>query len=340
MSLTSLPNELILHLFKSFDDVNEAAILSHTSRHFHTIWRYNLTSIYDAILAKVIGSYSQFCQLAEARANSDLVVNQLSVDDRAKAATVRAQVMLNDEDLADCALAQFEGHIDSQWSTMEIFDRLDQCACAPTSRNRRRFAELRYILKQFTRDRFWGGFLRAMSILYLAGKGGTRMYKFLISMNLLNFFAMVEVMEWYVYDYGEGPEACEDIQVAGYDSRPWRPEFNFPDGYLAGRTDGLRFLEVVRTGLVKVSGVEPPFNDRFQSSLETGLMSYQLILHEDCKKYNTDAAEFLALVDLLPLLPENCSVGPDYELSLPHISKQLSSTVTGGKELGSCNGRL
>ncbi len=310
MSLSSLPNEIILHLFKSFHQINGAAALSHTSRHFHTIWRYNLTSICDAIFPKVIGSYSQFCQLAEARANSDLVVNQSSVDDRAKAAIVRAQVMLNDEDLAGYALDLFELHVDCEWRTMEISDRLYQCACTPITRD---FALGPYVLKQFHRNRFWRGFLRAMSILYLAGKGGTRMYKFLTSMNLLDFFAMVEVMEWYVYDYDEYPDACKDIQVAGYDSRPWRPDLD--SWYLGGLTDGLRFLELVRAGLVRVSGVKPPFNDRFQSSLETG---YQLILHKDCKNYNTDAAESLALADLLPLLQKNCSIGPDYELSLPH----------------------
>ena len=324
MSLSSLPTELILHLFKSFDEVNAAAVLSQTSRHFHTIWRYNLTSICDAVLPKIIDYHSHYCRLAEARAKSDAksdgVVNQSSVDDRAEAAIararVRARVMFNDVDLVDYALEQFKGDTGLVWGwSWTTTGRLDQCACIPPRTNRRRRD---FVLEQFSYDRFSEGFLRAMSILYLAGKGGTRMYKFLTSMNLLDFFAMVEVMEWYVCDYDEYPDTCEDIQVPGYDSRPWRDEIAPPRGYLAGRSDVLNFLEVLRAGLVEVSGVKPPSNDRFQTTLGSGLVSFQLILHKDCKRYNTAAAESFALADLLPLLPDNCSVSPDYELSIPH----------------------
>ena len=334
MSLPNLPNELILHLYKSFDKVNEAAALSHTSRHFHTIWRYNLTSICDAVLPKVIRCYSQHCQLAEARANSDLVVNQSSDDDGAKAAVVRAQAMLNDDTLAGYALGIFENQTYFYLRIMGIAEQLYQCDCTPYTRNRRE-----YILAQFTCNRFSKGLLRAMSILYLAGKSGTKIYKFLASMNLVDFYAMVDVMEWYVYNYEELADTCKEILVPADDSRSWRPATEFPKGFWEGRMDGFRFLEVVRTELVKVSGIKPPSNDGFQSGLGTRVTSYQLILHKDCEIYNTDAAESLALADLLPLLPESCSVGPDYELSLPHKSEQLSNTVAGGKERGSCDGK-
>ena len=78
MSLSDLPTEIIVHLFRSVDNIRPAAVLSQISGHLHSVWRYNLSSIYDSVLPREIECYDQARQLLEARAQSDVVVGESS----------------------------------------------------------------------------------------------------------------------------------------------------------------------------------------------------------------------------------------------------------------------
>ena len=75
------------------------------------------------------------------------------------------------------------------------------------------------VLGGVSRTRFLQGYYRAMTMIYLTRQNQTRKYRFLASMHLLDFFRMLEVMEWIVFDY-VGDIFDEGKVLPGYDSLP------------------------------------------------------------------------------------------------------------------------
>lgn len=302
MSLSDLSNELIVRVFECVDNISSAAALSHTSHHLHTIWRYHLASICDVVLPRTIECYNQARQLLDARAKSSLVDRQSSVEDKAKAAIIRAKVLLSNADYACLALSYFEAGIFAQRKR-----NLWLCACTGILRDQRG----NRTLEPFSRIRFLQGYYRAMSTVYLSGESKSKLrYKTLASMHLLDYFRTREIMEWISYEYCEAFIPDEDTIVARYD---FGPSNSGKAGDFEHFSKNHHFLDILGVDLVKVSGVERPM-DEFGVRGPT----YELILHDDCLKGKTDRAKGVELADLLPLLPENSSINPQYELLASH----------------------
>lgn len=308
MSLLALPNELIVHIFKSVDNISSAASLSRTSRHLHEVWLYYLPPIRDTVLSRTIECYDQASQLVESMAKSDTAVDQSSVEEKAKAAVIRARLLFTNSDMADEALKYFEADLPTEWD-----EGFEQCTCTCNGTGIGDNGEP--IVVGVSRTRFLRGYYQAMSIIYLAGKGSTRIYRFLASMDLLDFFRMVEAMEWIFFELGEEDMPDKDRALPGYDSRPRNPgedadgEDDGPD-YFEDIIKGYEFLRLLENHLAILSGIKRPIT-RWR---EPGL-AYQLILHDHCGEKGSKKAQGIALAHLLPQLPSNIPFDPRYELS-------------------------
>lgn len=305
MLLSKLPIELIVQIFESVDKISSAAALSHTSRDLHSIWRSHLASICDAVLPRTIECYDEAYLLLEARENSTLVASQLSDEGKAKAAIVRAKVLFTNVDLAGTTLKDFEElfvillDIDDEQNVHFGTTPGRECQLSCTKHGDR-------TLGPFSRIRFLQGFYRAMSMVFLAGKNATKRYQILASLHLLDLFRMFEVMEVIFYKK-HIPDG--DALWPGYDFRPRiQSEDSYPgEGEII---DSLDFLGLLATDLAQVSGIEQPFK-------YDGGAFCPLFLHEMCLTDNIKRAKGIAVADLLPRLPRNVRIKPDYELLAP-----------------------
>lgn len=108
MSLSGLPTELVLHIFNNLDHISSAAALSQTSRHVHEIWRYNLDSILDAVLPRVIEYYDQVHQVLETTVEPTIIADQASVEDKFTAAISRAKTLFKTADTGYQDLKSYE----------------------------------------------------------------------------------------------------------------------------------------------------------------------------------------------------------------------------------------
>lgn len=327
MSLSDLPTELIVQIFKSAKKINSAAALSHTSRQLHSVWRYHLASICDAVLPRTIECYDEVHLLLEARANSTLVTSQSSVEDKAKAAIVQAKMLFANADLADAAFKEFETQFDVVLVHGETtVEQSCKYACPGTCRDRHGGI----VLEASCRIRFLQAYHRAMSIGYLGGKSATKRYQLLASLHLLDLFRMIEVMHWISYNYPEEAMPDDDTVLPGYDPGP-----HGQDGYLylgeRGVIDGSDFLKLLEKDLAVLSGITRPNHDTFPERIQ----SYYLILHEDCMADLIKATTCITLADLLPRLPKNNSINPDYELSAPEKLQLRSGASRPGVEVTS-----
>ena len=310
MSLSDLPNELIVHVFKSVDNIGSAAALSQASHHLHKVWRYNLPSICDAVLPRMIECYEQAHQLLEARAKSDLVAGEwsLSIEEKAYAAILRSSVLFTNADIVHEALKWFEGDLTAHWE--DTPERFEQCACDGTGLDHHD----NRTLVRFSRRRFLQGCYRALSMIYWAEKSAKRRYQLLASMSLMDYFEMLEIMEWIVFYYGAEVYLDEDRALPGYDSRPRDPGEEAGVECIDDIMEGLTFLELLEEDLSMFSGIEKPVNMMFWDPGP----SYQLILHDDCLNNGIKKAESIALADILPRLPKNNSSHPGYDILTPH----------------------
>lgn len=313
MSLSDLPTELIVHLFKSFDNIDSAAVLSQTSRHLHSVWIYNLSSICDSVLPRQIECYDQARQLLEARAQSDIVVRELSLstEEKADAAILRVRVLFTNAHAAYNALKWFERSVPcKELMTPEEFQQLKtNCTCDLIAYDDKGYLTVGGV----SRNRFLQGYYRAMTMIYLTGKTPTRKYLFLASMHLLDFFRMLYIMEWVVFDY------VADIldggtAFPGYDSLCGDGEEVTADEQHDEIMEGsFELLECLETDLATLSGIERPMK---MVSWERG-PSYQLIFHEDCLNDGIKKAGSVALAPLLPRLPKNSSFRSGGEVTPP-----------------------
>lgn len=311
MPLSDLPNELIVHVFKSVDNISTAASLSRTSRHLHAIWLYYLPPICDAVLPRMIECYDPARQLLEAMAKSDTVVDQCSVEEKANAAVIRARLLFTNSDMADTALKWFESELPAEWD-----ENFEQCTCTCNGTGIRDDGYPTVV--GVSRTRFLRGYYQAMSIIYLAGKSTRRLYHFLASMDLMEFFRMFEVMAYIFFDFGEEDMPDKDRALPGYDSRPRDPgedpEENDGPDYFKEIMEGYEFLDLLENHLTILSGIKRPINNKWNDPGP----SYQLILHDHCVEKGTKKAEGIALAHLLPQLPKDIKFNPRYELLPPH----------------------
>lgn len=233
MSLSYLPNELLVHVFKSVDNVSDAAALSRTSQRFHKIYEYSLSSICDAVLPRTIEAYDQAAQLFEARTNPAA----LSSDDwqtirdtvyppkiegytrfdryervvllfqaGAKSKITSSQSSADDKPVAALKRAKkLLADADLVQSALQQFEMfISQFKVPPESLERGSpLTEPPNIssLEPFTRARFLQGYYRAISLIYMRKKTGAEMYQFLASMSLLDLFCMCEVMVWLTIEF-------------------------------------------------------------------------------------------------------------------------------------------
>lgn len=288
MSLSTLPTELIVHVFKSVNDLGSAAALSRTSRDLHTIWRYSLASICNAVLPRMVECYDEACLLLEATTTSTIVASRSSVENKAQAAISRAQMLFTNARLAQDALTQFEIEVATLQAILP--EHMFECACAGKGRDKRGFDRV-HILE---------GYYRAVSITHLVGKGETTLrQQILATMRLLDFLRMSEILEWLDYLYSQGfLPRDDDIPLSGYESLE-------PGGYLRVEEDwvdiseALNILYPLHDKIAKKSERMIPINDH---SIWGSF--YDLFLHGDCLKAGRDKARNVTLADLLPQLPK------------------------------------
>lgn len=326
MSLSDLPTELIVHVFKSVDNIRSAAVLSQTSHHFHSVWRYNLSSICDSVIPREIECYDQARQLLEARAQSDIVVGEssLPIEEKADAAILRVRMLFTNADHAYEAVKGFEAEIPcEELMTPEEFEPFKStCTCDLIDYDDEGYP----IVGEVSRSRFLQGYYRALTMIYLARKCPTKRYRFLESMHLLDFFRMLEIMEWIVFEYmrdisDEGRalpgydfllrDTGEDVFEENLDGDTGDDAF---EEHLDELVKGFDLLEHLETDLAILSGIKKPMNMRFRH----GGPSYQLILHEDCVNHDIRKAESIALAHLLPRLPKNSPFSSGFEVTPPN----------------------
>ncbi len=185
MSLSDLPTELMVGVFKSVDVISSATALSQTSHHLHATWRSNLPSICDAVLPRMIEAYDQAHQFLEVREISNVAISQSSVEEKANAAVLRATRLLVHANTARLKFKKFEVGTPDQWGGWASTKHMDRT------------------LDESSRIRFLKGYYRAKSVIYLVETNRTELLKpTLASIHLLDFLRAYEVMEWMHLHFG------------------------------------------------------------------------------------------------------------------------------------------
>ena len=191
MSLSDLPTELLVDVFKAVDTISSAAALSQTSHHLHATWRSNLPSICDAVLPRMIEAYDQARQFLELREISNLATGHSSVEDKANAAVLRAASLLVNADTARLKFKEFEVGTHDQWG-----------GWASTKAKKRQQKDR--TLDQSSRICFLKGYYRANSVVHLIENDRTELLKpTLASIHLLDFLGAYEVIKWDFAEHGQ-----------------------------------------------------------------------------------------------------------------------------------------
>ena len=103
--LTDLAPELIIQILKSSDSFADLTSISSTSRKMFLIWKMNIDSICEAVLARTVPCYAQARELIEAQEKAEgdeySVIGYQSAIDRAK-------WMFKDADIAAYAVDVFQ----------------------------------------------------------------------------------------------------------------------------------------------------------------------------------------------------------------------------------------
>ena len=252
MPLSYLPNELLAHVFKSVDNVSDAAALSRTSRRFNQIYQYSLSSIFDAVLPRTIEVYDQAAQLVEARTDPAAISSDDWTTIRDAVCPPRIKTYLDRIGYYDRIIRLNKARakpniISSQSSTGEK-------PVAAVARAKKLFADADLVhsalqqfemgvsltpgvppellvrgpspteppelssLEPFTRTRFLQAYYRGISVIYLMRKTGGEMYQFLASMSLLDLFCIFEVMNWLNGQFVMSLEAPGSVLLKGWPS--------------------------------------------------------------------------------------------------------------------------
>ena len=251
MSLSCLPNELLVPIFQSVDSISDAAALGRTSRRFHDVYQYNLSSICDVVLPRTIEVYDQAAQLLEARTDpaaissddlgtiveavmSPSMTPYRMVEDhdrevrlhkaRAKPNIISSQSLTNEEPVAAIKRAKkLFADADLVHSALQQFE-MGVCltlvvppellvrGSSPTE------PPGTASLEPFTRARFLQAYYRGVSLGYLLRRTAGEMYQFLASMSLLDFLCMSEVLGWLLDEYSMSREVPETLLLDGWPS--------------------------------------------------------------------------------------------------------------------------
>ena len=235
MSLSYLPNELLVHIFKSVKNVSDAAALSRTSRRFHEIFQYNLSSICDTVLPRTIEVYDQAAQLVEARTDPAAISSddfQTICDAVSNPPDTRHYDTIEEYDQAvQLVKARAKPNIVSSPSSTS------EHPVAAVKRAKKLFADADLVnttLRQFemivsltreappelliqassltdppgissleplTRARFLEAHYRGISVLYLLRKPAAEMCQLFAPLSLLDLFRMCEIMTWLVLEF-------------------------------------------------------------------------------------------------------------------------------------------
>ena len=251
MSLSYLPNELLIPIFKSVDNVSDAAALSRTSRRFYDVYQYNLSSICDAVLPRTIEVYDQAAQLVEARTNPAAITSDdfQTICDAVSPPKTHAFDTIEEYDQAvQLVKARAKPKIIASQSST------DEKPVAAVKRAKKLFADADLVhsalrqfemgvsltrevppellvhgsslteppgissLEPFTRARFLEGYYRGISVVYLMRKTGAEMYQLFSSMSLLDLFRMCEIMTWLVVEFSMSIEGPESVRLSRWPS--------------------------------------------------------------------------------------------------------------------------
>ena len=252
MSLSYLPNELLLHIFKSVDNVSDAAALSRTSRHLNQTYQYNLSSICDAVLPRTIEAYDQAAQLIEARTNPAAITSDdfQTICDALNPPKLRFYDTVEEYDQAvQLVKARAKPNIISSPSST------DETPVPAIKRAKKLFADAALVksaLRQFemvvsltpevppellllqespltdppgispleplTRARFLQAYYRAISVIYLMRKPAADMYQLFAPMSLLDLFRMCEIMTWLVVELELSIERAHSVSPKNWPS--------------------------------------------------------------------------------------------------------------------------
>lgn len=302
MALPNLPTELIIHVFSSVDKIGSAAALSQTSHRLHEIWRHNLPSICDAVFPRMIECYDQARQLLEAMAKSDKVVAESSVEDKYKAAVIRARVLISNDNAPHKALRSFASSVPTEWVEL-----LDSCPCVwnGTGHDENGCA----VVIGPSRIRFIEGYYRALSMVYLGGRSAAKRYDFLASMNLLDFFRMFELVEYIFFHFGHSENVPgKNRDLPGYDS--WPSGFRDNEDYSEKLMNCVEYLDLFEHHMAVSLGIPRHMADTYRSSGPS-------ILHDDCLDDVIKKTKIIAMAHVLPQLPNDILSDPRYELFTP-----------------------
>ena len=251
MPLSHLPNELLVPIFKSVDNVSDAAALSRTARRFHDVYQYNLSSICDAVLPRTIEVYDQAAQLLEARTDPAAISSDdfQTICDAVSPPEVTAYDTIEQYDQAvQLVKARAKPKIFAGQSST------DEQPVAAVERAKKLFADADLVhsalrqfemgvsltrevppelliqgysltepprissLEPFTRARFLEGYYRGISVVYLMRKTGAEMYQLLASMSLLDLFRMCEIMTWLVVEVSMSMMDPESLELSRWPS--------------------------------------------------------------------------------------------------------------------------
>ena len=194
MSLSDLPAEIIIDIFKSFDVVGSATALSQTSRKFHTVWRTNIVSICREVLPRGVEYYDQANKVFEEMKQSILGDGQanasiLRVDRRVIKTTIPSRVLLSIAESTFVALIEFE----FEFEDGDLAGLSDHCSCIRTGPDGQYHCPFtpsglsRYY-------HFLQSFYHTMSVMHLAAKTTQEIRQTLSPVQLLDFFQMSEAM--------------------------------------------------------------------------------------------------------------------------------------------------
>ncbi len=280
MSLSDLPAELIVDVFKAVDTISSAAALSQTSHHLHATWRSNLPSICDAVLPRMIEGYDQARRFLELRETSNVVTGQSSVEEKANAAILRATSLVVNADTALLKFNRFKFEESDQWGG---WDSDQWGGWAFTKGNKHKQKDRTF--DDCIRIRFLQGWYPAKSLVHLVKDDRTELLKpILASMHLLDLFRAYEVMEWMLRESYSSEEEEEEV------------------------AEGCRFVyKLIYMDLRRIPGMQPLIDELLRENYR-----YRLIIYVDRIKEKTERAKGVSLADLLPLLPKTSTLDTEY----------------------------
>ncbi|CAF9942387.1 MAG: hypothetical protein ALECFALPRED_009723 [Alectoria fallacina] len=169
------PNELIIQIFKSIDDLPTATALGSTCRRFQSIWRTEAPPICHAVLVETITCYDQAFDYVQAQPLN--AVNPKQIEDTGQLAIIVAKVFYENADIACLALRHYE---------VQVIESFSHCEPpGPSS------------LTETQRTCFLKAWYRIHTLASLSSDQVP--HGMLASLDLLEFEQMMELGHWLMY---------------------------------------------------------------------------------------------------------------------------------------------